>query len=171
MITHRRDARRGFRRDDGRLPCPLIDDDAVQMGDTVTHRRSAGVLLSDSWSLIDGSNPAAAASVTGSDTFNADGSATGSFSDVRDGTAGTVTVTSAGDITVVNTNAGGVVTSEDTYNAGTGNYTIATLNANGTTLNSYQYLPDGNVQVTDMVLLPGMVVLPPKSAGTQSISP
>ena len=124
-----------------------------QQGSTVSHESSSGVLLSDQWAIADGpgviSSVPASASVTGSDTFNADGSGTGSFSDARDGTVGTVTLTSQGDITVVNTNAGGTVTSEDIWNASNGTYEIAMLSSTGTTLGVYDYLANGNVIATD----------------------
>ena len=116
-------------------------------GDTVTHLTSGGTLLSDTWTLTDGTNTTP--SVTGSDTFNADGSGSGTFSDLRDNTAGTVTLTSQGDITVVNTNAGGTVTSEDIWNASNSTYEIAMLSSTGTTLGVYNYLANGNVTVTD----------------------
>ncbi|MHB1701063.1 MAG: beta strand repeat-containing protein [Acidobacteriaceae bacterium] len=124
-----------------------------QQGSTVSHDSSSGGLLSDQWAIADGpgviSSVPASASITGSDTFNADGSGTGSFSDIRDGTAGTVTLNGQGDIVVVNTNAGGTVTSEDIWNASNGTYEIAMLSSTGTTLGVYDYLTNGNVTVTD----------------------
>uniref|UniRef100_E6PQA3 Uncharacterized protein n=1 Tax=mine drainage metagenome TaxID=410659 RepID=E6PQA3_9ZZZZ len=116
-------------------------------GDTVTHLTSGGTLLSDTWTLTDGTNTTP--SVTGSDTFNADGSGSGTFSDLRDNTAGTVTLNGQGDITVVNTNAGGTVTSEDIWNGSNGTYEIAMLSSTGTTLGVYDYLANGNVIATD----------------------
>jgi hypothetical protein len=124
-----------------------------QQGSTVSHESSSGVLLSDQWAIADGpgviSGVPTSASVTGTDSFNADGSGSGTFTDLRDGTSGTVTLNGQGDIVVVNTNASGTVTSEDTWNASTDSYTIATLNGSGTTLNSYDYLANGNVIATD----------------------
>ncbi len=124
-----------------------------QQGSTVSHKSSSGVLLSDQWAIADGpgviSGVPTSASVTGTDSFNADGSGSGTFTDLRDGTSGTVTLNGQGDIVVVNTNASGTVTSEDTWNASTDSYTIATLNGSGTTLNSYDYLANGNVIATD----------------------
>jgi hypothetical protein len=128
----------------------LYQDTLQLQGDTVSHLTSDGTLLSDNWTITDGpSYINAAPSVTGSDTFNADGSGQGTFSDVRDDSAGTVTLDGQGDIVVVNTNASGTVTSEDTWNASTDSYTIATLNGNGTTLASYDYLANDNVIATD----------------------
>lgn len=124
-----------------------------QQGSTVSHESSSGVLLSDQWAIADGpgviSGVPASASVTGTDSFNADGSGSGTFTDLRDGTSGTVTLNGQGDIVVVNTNASGTVTSEDTWNGSTDSYTVATLNGSGTTLNSYDYLANGNVIATD----------------------
>ncbi|OIQ91501.1 hypothetical protein GALL_265780 [mine drainage metagenome] len=124
-----------------------------QQGSTVSHESSSGVLLSDQWAIADGpgviSGVPTSASVTGTDSFNADGSGSGTFTDLRDGTSGTVTLNGQGDIVVVNTNASGSVTSEDTWNASTDSYTIATLNGSGTTLNSYDYLANGDVIATN----------------------
>ena len=125
----------------------LYRDTTEPQGDTVSHLTASGTLLSDNWTITDGSSTTP--SVTGSDTFNADGSGKGTFSDTRDGTAGTVTLNGQGDIVVVNTNASGTVTSEDTWNGSTDSYTVATLNGSGTTLSSYDYLANGNVIATD----------------------
>ncbi|WHZ09603.1 MAG: hypothetical protein OJF60_000042 [Burkholderiaceae bacterium] len=116
-------------------------------GTTVSHYSAQGVLLSDKWSDTDGSSTTP--SVTGSDSFNADGSGSGTFSDTRDGTTGTVTLNGQGSIVVVNTNAGGTVTSEDIWN-GDGTYEVAMLNADGSTQATYDYLANGDVTVTDL---------------------
>ncbi|MHB1701065.1 MAG: autotransporter outer membrane beta-barrel domain-containing protein [Acidobacteriaceae bacterium] len=121
----------------------LYRDTQEPRGDTVSHLTANGTLLADNWTIIDGSNTTP--SVTGSDTFNADGSGSGTFSDLRDNTAGTVTLTSQGDITVVNTNATSTVTSEDIWNGSNGTYEIAMLSSTGTTLGVYDYLANGSV--------------------------
>ncbi|OIQ91499.1 bifunctional hemolysin/adenylate cyclase precursor [mine drainage metagenome] len=126
-------------------------------GITYSHLSASGNLISDQWATgnpsseyIDGfGDPAINATVTGTDSFNADGSGTGTFQNLLNGTSGTITLNGQGDIVVVNTNASGVVTSEDVWNGSTGTYQISTLNPGGTTLNAYQYLPNGNVIVTD----------------------
>ena len=136
----------------------IWQDSTMLTGDTVSHYTGSMSLLSDSWSDYNGGigvptlgpqEPViGTAAVTGSDTFSGN-SGSGSFTDTRDGTSGTVTLDGQGDISISNTNAVGTLTSMDSWNGSNGSYTIAMYNSAGVKLSSYDYLANGNVTVTD----------------------
>ena len=131
-------------------------DTTVLAGDTVSHYSSNEVLLTDQWNDYDGmiATPAlgpqapviGTPTVTGSDTFNGN-AGSGTFTDTRDGTSGTVSLDGQGDISISNYNAGGSLTSTDSWNGSS--YTIAMYGSTGAELSSYDYLANGDVTITD----------------------
>jgi len=100
----------------------IYRDTVERQGSTVSHYDTNELLLSDRWSLIDGSN--ALPSVTGSDSFSSDGSGSGSFTNLRDQTSGDVMLDASGDITITNRTASGAVSSKDIWSASRGHRTF-----------------------------------------------
>lgn len=115
-------------------------DTQEAQGNTITHLDAQSVLLSDQWTDTDGAS--------GSDTFDSIASGSGTFHNA-DGSGGTLTLETQGDITITNTNASGQTTSTDTWYQSTGSYDITLFNSDGSKSSDYDYLANGNVIVTD----------------------
>ncbi len=119
-------------------------------GSTVSQYTGSKVIQSDQWADYDSMIPISLVgpysqsalgtpAITGSDTFNGN-AGSGSFSDTRDGTSGTITLDGTGNISINNFNAGGTLTSTDSWEASSASYTITMYNSAGAELGSYDYL-------------------------------
>jgi len=107
---------------------------------------SDGALTSDQWQLADGAS--------GSDSFSPGGSGTGTIHHA-DGTASSVVVDSALDITITNTDASGSVSGTDEWFSN-GTYKISIDNTDGSS-KTYLYETNGQVQETDTAADGGVV--------------
>ncbi|WP_440534475.1 hypothetical protein [Variovorax sp. YR566] len=105
---------------------------------TRDHFNADGTLASDTWTSSDGAS--------GQDSFDTDGSGTGSVTHA-DGSASTVTLDASGGITIDNRSGDGSLTSQDWWQAD-GTRGIKTYNADGVLSTSYDYQLNGKVLVT-----------------------
>ena len=105
---------------------------------TRNHLSADGALISDTWTLSDGAS--------GNDSFNSDGSGSGSLTHA-DGSTSTATLDSSGGITVDNRGADGALTSLDWWNAD-GRHGVR-IYSDGYIAATYDYQVNGTVTVTD----------------------
>ena len=112
---------------------------------TRNHLNPDGTLTSDQWSLSDGA--------LGQDSFNSDGSGSGSLTHA-DGSTSTVALDGSGTITVDNQGSDGIV-SQDWWHAD-GTHGV-NMYADGVVTTTYNYQPSGQVTVTDLTAAGGVV--------------
>ncbi len=106
----------------------------------VTHNYldTGGNLTSDTWQTADGTS--------GQDSFNADGSGSGTF-DKTDGSDSNVSVDTSLDVTIDNKNSGGVIVSQDWWHAD-GTHGVTIYNSNES-YSEYDYQISGQVKETE----------------------